>query len=134
MVTGQSRDEYPEKKYPFFCKGGLNIFSMSAVHELAIDCPRHCIGHSYDNIQQFKNKTCLFWIDDVFLGSCVSFTQRDKTKAIALKHKWGVCLQKLNMTESRNASNDLVAHGIQYKTPSGMMQVHKYYNDRKLVY
>ena len=129
-----TRDEYPEKKYPFFCKGGLNIFSMSAVHELAIDCPRHCIGHSYDNIQQFKNKTCLFWIDDVFLGSCVSFTQRDKTKAIALKHKWGVCLQKLNMTESRNASNDLVAHGIQYKTPSGMMQVHKYYNDRKLVY
>ena len=129
-----TRDEYPEKKYPFNCKGGLNILSMSAVHELAIDCPRHCIGHSYVNRKQFKNKTCLFWIDDVFMGSCVSFTQRDKTKAIALKHKWGVCIQQLNMTQSRNVSNDLVAHGNQYKTPAGMMKVHNYYHDRKLVY
>ena len=126
--------EYPETKFPFNCKGVINILSMSAVHEMAVECPRHCIGQSYEHTQVRSNRSCLYGIDDVFIGSCVSITQRNKTKAIKLKPEWGVMLLKFyfNVTEQRNASGDLLAHG--YKTSDDMERVHKYYYDRKLVY
>ena len=77
--SGVSHDENP-KKNPFECKGALAFFSMPVV-ELALDFPRHCIGKNNSN--EGKGG-CLYWIDDVFIDSCVSFTGQSRTKILHL--------------------------------------------------
>ena len=126
-----STEQYPSPTYPFFCLGPINIFSMKTVHDLAVQCPHHCTAQDRNEFEENRTKYCLSWIDDVFIGSCVAITQQNLTKTLILEPRWGEFMNDLNSNE-RNASNDLAVHGN--KTPSQMLNTHKYYNRQNLVF
>ena len=103
---------------------------MPVVHELALDCPHHCIGQTYQKKRNLGR--CLHWIDDVFIGSCVSLTQQNKTKTFALEPNWTTFLHGVDITSTRNNSNDLVSHG--HKTAKELSKVHNFYKKKNLAY
>ena len=69
--------DYPPKKYPPYMTGVLYVLSMTAVHEMALDCPYTCIGlDPRDNIKN-RDANCFWAFEDIFIGSCVHFIQKN---------------------------------------------------------
>ena len=70
-------EEFPMKEYPAFMNGILHVLSMSTVRQLAIHCPYHCIAQDHLSYDENGNQSCFWKFEDVFIGSCVKFTQRN---------------------------------------------------------
>ena len=73
---GVSLQDYRFPKYPPHMRGGLIVLSMSAVHQMALDCPYTCIGLDPKEYLRNIGEKCFWAFEDVFIGSCVVFTQK----------------------------------------------------------
>ena len=126
-----SVQEYPNKFWPFSCYGPFNIFSMASVKELARDCPFHCTGQSEKNLTTNVNEFCLHRLEDVFMGSCIAFTQRGKTLGITINRKLAIHValpREMNRTDARL---HMAVHGN--KSPDKMYNTHQYYETKGLL-
>ena len=88
-----SEREYSETKWPRYMSGSLYVISMSVVKYLALDCPYHCSGLNPLYSSENSKKPCFWKFEDVFIGSCIFYTQR-KTNFVAKQvsfgiHNWG---------------------------------------------
>ena len=70
-------NEYAEKTYPDYFIGALLVFSMSLIHEAALDCPYLCTGLDPHRYAETRERPCFWKFEDAFIGSCIGFTQKD---------------------------------------------------------
>ena len=130
-----SNKDYPNSTYPFFCYGPLYLFRMESVHELAVDCPRHCTGQDEENYAQNMNKYCLHRFEDVFIGSCVSFTQRNKTIRAITDNSLGIYIRQPTPgwgLVKGTAGKHIAVHGN--REPNRMQETHDFYRNLSLLY
>ncbi|XP_075260077.1 uncharacterized protein LOC142351791 [Convolutriloba macropyga] len=124
--------EYPFQYFPFYCVGPLNIFSMSSVHELAVDCPHHCIGQYEEDYEINKEGECFIKFDDTHIGSCVTITQRNKTVKFDFSTKAGIYVELIADIFKTPAAKHIAVHNN--KSPAQMYATYLFYRNRKLVY
>ena len=127
-----SKENYPDDLYPFFCFGPLYFFRMATVHELAIDCPQHCTGQDHKDYQQNRKKYCLYSFEDVFIGSCVSFTQRNKTIRTDIGKNVGTYIDFPWRMRDSPGKEHFAVH--KNRLPGRMNRTHNFYRTRNLAY
>ena len=130
-----SKNEYPDQKFPFFCFGALYIISMTSVHELAIDCPHHCTGQNESNFAQNLKKNCFTKLEDVFIGSCISFTQQSKTRKIPFGENLGIYIWNAKSKQKAKdvpAKEHIASHP--HRKPQNMIDTHNFYSNEHVAY
>ena len=75
-IWAVSFEEYDKAKYPAYHTGALYVLTIPAVCKIASDCPLMCTRLDPLAIKN-KEKLCLWKFEDVFLGSCLHFTQKN---------------------------------------------------------
>ena len=87
---GVNVSEYGKQIYPPHMRGGIVVLSMSAVRQMAVDCPYTCIGIDPEEFPQNNGSgSCLWTFEDVFIGSCFHYTQKNGfRKSVFQLLKW----------------------------------------------
>ncbi|XP_075258643.1 beta-1,3-galactosyltransferase 5-like [Convolutriloba macropyga] len=124
-----SKKNYPDSIYPFFCYGPFYLFRMETVHELVIDCPNHCTGQDGKKYLENREKFCFHQVEDVFIGSCISFTQQSKTIRTPIEKKFGEYIS-FSKLKDVPPEKHIAVHVDQ--SPDRILQVHKFYQNSNL--
>ena len=56
------------------------MMTMNVVKDLAVECVHHCINFDPKDSEKNKDKYCFYLLEDVFIGSCIRYTQSNQTK------------------------------------------------------
>ena len=126
-----SWNQYKLDQYPPHMSGALIVLSMSAVHEMALDCPYTCIGFDPRQYEENFGDNCFWDFEDIFIGSCARFTQENiKLIPIIKTTKYG-SLSDFIRVYNNERSNDVLlnVHGL--KT-ADFWYVEIYINHKKL--
>ena len=124
--------EYTRNSYPPSCAGVLYALSMSVVRRMAHDCPRTCIGLNPREHDKVKGEPCLWRFEDLFVGSCVHFTQPD-TQLVNVQYEWVLITSYSQYTSIEQPPHKhlLVTDILNYEQ---MSRVHSFYSKRQLLF
>ena len=131
---GVNVSEYDKQLYPPHMRGGIVVLSMPAVHQMAVDCPYTCIGMDPEKFSQNNGSgSCLWTFEDVFIGSCFHYTQKNGfKKSVFQLLKWKSFNRYLREERKRkislNQTNFL--HNIKH---TEMLRFHRYRIRKKIL-
>ena len=129
---GTTKEEYPIDEFEFFCWGGLNIFSVQLVHALARECPHHCMGKHMQNEEESAKYFCYHKIEDQFIGSCVSLTQREQTVQLVMDESLFKYIHNIAEVNQSDPSGHVAVHS--HQTRQDWENSHTFYLQRNLVH
>ena len=77
---GIGKDKVRNRKLPFYCWGHFYMFTMNVAKDIAVECVHHCINFDPKDHQKNRDKYCFYILEDVFIGPCIEYTQKYRTK------------------------------------------------------
>ena len=128
---GASWNQYKLEQYPPHMRGALIVLSMSAVHEMALDCPYTCIGFDPKQYKENFGDNCFWDFEDVFFGSCAHFTQENIKLIPIIKTTTYRTLSDFIRMYNNGRSNDVLlnVHGLK---EADFWDVEFYINHKKM--
>ncbi|XP_075261456.1 uncharacterized protein LOC142353131 [Convolutriloba macropyga] len=128
---GISFEQFPFNSYPFYCWGHLYLFTMNVAKDIAVDCIHTCIGLDPKEIHKNKDMFCHYVIEDAHIGSCIAYTQRNKTKMLHMDHKLASHIRLVKEMNKTPIEQHISVHGL--KSAHQWSDIHKFYTLKGLL-